>query len=142
MSRKTERIYPYGIAVAAALFFWWSGIPFPSGTDLLSSSITMAAIFTGFLATFESLIVGFQGPKILALRETKFFDLLLSYLNEAILVSLIYCMWGLLGYFCNMSAPPLWFAFGWVALTFASILTFYRVSSVCHSLIRVDHVSK
>jgi hypothetical protein len=136
MRRKFERIYPYVFALLAAAIFWRAHFSFPTGRDILSASITMGAIFTGFLATLESMVVGLQNPKIENLRKTKFFNLLLSYLQEAIWMSLLYCGWNLLGFFYDALNPPVWFGRAWVALSFATLLTFYRVSSILIALIR------
>jgi len=91
MRRKTERTYPYLLAILAALIFWLARFSFPQGQDILSASITVGAVFTGFLATLKSIVISLQGSKIESLRKTKFFPLLLCYLREAIWMSLAYC---------------------------------------------------
>jgi len=136
MRRKFERIYPYVFALLAAVIFWRAHILFPTGRDILSASITMGAIFTGFLATLESMVVSLQHPKIEHLRKTKFFSLLLSYLQEAIWISLVYCGWSLLGFFYDSLNPPIWYGPIWIAISCATLLTFYRVSSILIALIR------
>lgn len=136
MRRICERVYPYLFALAAGLIFWRRQIAFPTGHDILSASIPMGAIFTGFLATLESMVITIQHPKVETLRSTKFFGLLLSYLQEAIWMSLLYCAWGLFGFFYDERHPPTWFGPIWVGLSFATLLTFYRVSSILIALIR------
>ncbi len=139
--RSIERSYPYVVAgLISALVHWLWQIPFPKGHDLLSASITIGAVFTGFLATLKSIVMSVQAPSFEKIRQVKpFFDLLLNYLQESIWMSLGYCFWCLMGYFVakeTTDAIPAWFACGWVFLTIATLLTFQRVSRILIQLMR------
>jgi len=136
MPRYLERSYPYLIPLIAAAVFWRAHFSYPTGQDILSASITMGAIFTGFLATLKSIVISLQSPRIENLRKTKFFGLLLSYLQEAIWLSLLFCACCLSGFFYDPLHPPSWFGVLWVFLACATLLTFHRVSSILIALIR------
>ena len=66
---------------------------------LLGASITSGAVFTSFLATSLSFLLGVDTPVARRVRETKYNDLLLIYYREAIFGSLAFCLLSLLGYF-------------------------------------------
>lgn len=134
MSRVWERLYPYLVALAGGAAFWRSGIAFPAHHDILGASVTLGAVFVGFLATSEAIVVSLQGPIAEQFRQTKFYNLLLHYTQEAIWVSIAYCVVSLTGYFLPQQQSPHWYAAAWVTLTIASLATFYRVSL---SLVRV-----
>jgi hypothetical protein len=138
MSRWLERLYPFLVPLSLAYSFWRMKIPFPQGQDVLSASITMGAVFTGFLATLKTIVISLQSPRIELLRQTKFFSLLITYLQEAVWMSLIFCMWGLGGFFYDQTKPPTWFGAVWVFCAAATILTFLRVSSILVSLIKAS----
>jgi hypothetical protein len=136
MSRNAERIYPYGAAIVLAVLFWGTHLSFPVGQDILSASITLGAVFTGFLATLNSMVIGLQGPRMRRFKNTKFFLLLLVYLKEAIWSSLAFCALSLGGFFYDPTKPPSWFGIVWVLLGVTTILTFQRASSVLVRLIQ------
>jgi hypothetical protein len=136
MSRSSERVYPYLISLLGAGLFWYLSLPFPKGQDILSASITVAAVFVGFLATSESIVISLQSPTIEHFKATKFFPLLLQYLQEAIWISLTYCAFSLFGFFHNADAPPHWFGPIWVFLSIATLLAFQRISQALIRLLR------
>lgn len=137
MPRYLERSYPYVSALIVAVTFWCCTVSFPAGQDILSASITMGAVFTGFLATLKSIVISLQSRKIEELRKTKFFSLLLSYLQEAIWSSLLFCLCCLCGFFYDPVHPPVFFGVVWSCLAFATLLTFQRVSAILIKVIRV-----
>ena len=136
MSRKFEQIYPYVFALLFSVGFRYFHCSFPKGRDILSASITMGAIFTGFLATLKAIVVSLQGSKIEALRKTNFFGLLLNYLQQAVWMSLLYCGFALGGFFYEPEKPPAWFGVVWIFLSAATLLTFQRVSFSLVAIIR------
>ena len=136
MSRFAERIYPYGIAIVGAAAFWHWKRAFPEGQDILSASITLGAVFAGFLATLNSMVIGLQGSKMRRFKNTQFFMLLLKYIKEAVWTSLIFCALCLIGFFYDPQHPPNWFGTVWVLCGTATLFTFGRVSSVLINLIQ------
>lgn len=142
MRRAWERSYPYLIAAACAGAFWWCKLAFPSERDILGASVTLGAVFVGFLSTAEAIVVSLQGPIAERFRSTRFYDLLLLYTQEAIGTSILYCVASLIGYFLPDEQPPaLWYALAWVFLTAASLATFYRVSRILINLVRASGLS-
>lgn len=138
MSRSFERIYPYLFGLLGAGLFWHYGVHFPKGQAVLSASITLGAVFIGFLATSESIVISLQSPKIAHFKTTKFFPLCLQYLKEGIWTALLYSALSLVGFFCNSDAPPGWFGPVWVFFSIATLLTFQRVSSSLMHLLRAS----
>lgn len=136
MNRKLERSYPYVAAAAAACGYYFGEFAFPKGQDVLSATITIGAIFTGFLATSKSLAISIDTPAMTELRQTKFFDLLVQYLREAIHVSLLLGAFGILGFFYDSTNPPRWYGVTWITLLVSTFLTFFRVTNAFLELIQ------
>ncbi|MGB8356110.1 MAG: hypothetical protein WCD79_19590, partial [Chthoniobacteraceae bacterium] len=128
MSRHLERIYPYFFPLVIAVWFWSLEKPFPKGAEILSASITLGAIFVGFLATSQSIVISLQSAKMELLKKTKYFPLLLTYLQEAIFVALAYCVLCLGAFFSDLNHPLFWFGPVWIFLTGATLLTFLRIA--------------
>lgn len=137
MNRKIERIYPYAAATISAFGFYYFKLDFPKGQDILSATITIGAIFTGFLATSKSLVISIDTPAMNKLRETSFFPLLIQYLREALYTSLLLGAFGILGFFTDSSCPPKLYGIIWTILIVATFLTFYRVTSAFLDLIKI-----
>lgn len=138
MSRAFERIYPYLFGLLATGLFWHFNVSFPKGQDILSASITLGAVFIGFLATSESIVISLQSPKMAEFKATKFFRLCLQYLREGIWTALIYCAVSLTGFFYKIDTPPPWFGPVWIFLCVSTLLTFQRVSSSLMNLLRAS----
>jgi hypothetical protein len=138
MHRVWEQLYPYLIAAAAAAAFWRYGVPFPAQRDILGASVTVGAVFVGFIATSEAIVVSLQGPIAEEFRATAFYFLLLRYTQEAIWVSILYCALALAGYFLPEHKAPQVYGAAWVFMTVAALTTFYRIS---RSLARLMCVS-
>ncbi len=140
MNRTTERLYPYATALAAAAAYWRLTPRFPVGEGILAASITLGAIFVGFLATVMSIVLTIQSAKIEELRKTRFFGLMIDYLQEAIWSALVYCAICLIGFFLLSSppansTPPTWFCVAWVFLSLSTFLTFLRITRALLCLI-------
>ncbi len=136
MNRNVERSYPYAAAVTAAVGCYYGGLNFPKGQDVLSASITIGAIFTGFLATSKSLAISIDTPAMNELRKTRFFDLMVQYLREAIYASLLLGAFGIAGFFHDPQSPPRWYGVVWVLLIVSTFLTFIRVTNAFLELIQ------
>lgn len=138
MNRYVERIYPYVGAIAAtgAILHW--NISFPKGHEILSATITIGAILTGFLATTKSLVVSIDSENMKILRSTKFFGLLVSYLREAIYTSLLLSVVGMIGFFFDTNNPHQHMCAIWIFLVVSTLLTFLRVTNGLLSLIESE----
>lgn len=133
VNAKTEKLYPYvigivaGVAMACACSKAAACLSFPGDADILSSSISLAAIFAGFLATAKSMIISIQNPTMDKIRGTRFYKLLIQYLAEAIWVALVFCAFSLAGYFVPNRGHALFVGL-WTFLACASLLTWFRVT--------------
>lgn len=126
MNLRWERFYPYVAGVSAGLL-WWTFTPvFEAGsTEVLSASLTIGSILTGFLATSKAILLGLNEARIMNdLRRSGYIDDLVSYLAQAIFFSFSYAVVSLVGYFVNRM-PIYWVM--WVAIGVISALTFVRV---------------
>lgn len=135
MNRKIEQAYPYFVPTLIAVAFWYWHVPVPKGEEFLSASITVGAIFTGFLATSKSILIGLQSENFDRFKKTKFFPILVSYLRQAIFISLMYCGICLAGFAWADKCFPDWYQAVWVWFTTATFLSFYRVTQVTLNLI-------
>lgn len=126
MNLDWERFYPYLVGVIAALA-WWAVAPefHAEKSDVLSASLTVGAILTGFLATSKAIMLSMNDAPIMReLRESGYIKDLVSYLAQAILFSFFYAIVSLVGFFLNGSEAY------WVIWTGAGVvaaLTFVRV---------------
>jgi hypothetical protein len=137
MNRRVEHALPYAISVAVVLLYLKAGIEFPKCRDILSASITLGAVFTGFLATLKSIIVSLNSRSLENFRKTKYWGALLGYLREAIWASLLLCVISMMGFFMDPQHPREWFEILWLFTTTASICTFLRVSNLIMHLITI-----
>lgn len=136
MKRLVEQLLPYFLSIALVAAYFFSGIEFPKCRDVLSASITLGAVFTGFLATLKSIIISVNSPAIDHLRTLRFWGVLLSYLQQAIWASLGLCIISMIGFFLDPLTPPKLFGILWVFLASAAIFTFLRVSNLIMKMLR------
>jgi len=123
-----EKVYPYLIALLAANLWRLSDIVFPDDNSLLSSTLSVSGIFVGFLATSKAILLSMDSPVIIRLKDSGYIQELVSYLGQAIWLNLAFCVFNIIGFFNNTSA--LWFSFGWILLSVASLLAFIRITHV------------
>lgn len=143
MNRKLlDRCFPYFIAVFVAcgafVLFKKSVITFPSGQDILSATITIGSIFSGFLATAMSMVVSIDNPMMNRIRSSKYYHDLISQLKEALFSAIAACVIGLMGFFYDPLSPPLWFAVMWMFVTPIMLLTFLRFTRVMIVIIKAS----
>lgn len=112
------------------------GPVFPKSADILNSSITLAAIFAGFLATAKSMLVSMSSPTLDKLKRTSFYGLLISYLAEAVWMAMLFCAFCMLGYF--VSGRGCLFTVIWTTLAACSVLTWVRVTRSLLKLMSAD----
>jgi len=136
MNRLVEQFFPYLLSILLVGAYLFFGVEFPKCRDVLSASITLGAVFTGFLATLKSIIISVNSPAIDHLRTLKFWGVLLSYLQQAIWASLGLCIISMIGFFLNPLTPPQLFCVLWVFLASSAIFTFLRVSNLIMKMLR------
>lgn len=88
------------MGVAAVL---WSRLQltFPDSDSVLSSTLSVAGIFVGFLATSKAILISMSSPIIERLRSSGYMAVLASYIAQAIWLNLLFCMINVIGYFKN-----------------------------------------
>lgn len=142
-SLAAEKYYPWVAAAGAAVAGYQLGLNeafFENRDTLLQSTLTLAAIFTGFLATANSLLISLRGSQVLGdLSSNGYLDDLLSYMTTATNASLSMCLWSLTGLFVDQPsylADTGVYTTTWAALTGLTVSSFYRVSSLMIKLVK------
>ncbi|WP_175253473.1 hypothetical protein [Pseudomonas sp. BMW13] len=128
MSLWFERLYPY-ILMGVAAFLWCRlQISFPVSESVLSSTLSVAGIFVGFLATSKAILMSMTSSIIERLRESGYMGVLASYIGQAIWLNLIFCIVNIVGYFENQKAA--WFSVLWIVFAVGAFASFARVTTV------------
>lgn len=129
-----ERLAPYLLAFAGCLMWWKFDMHFPKGENILSSSLTLGAILTGFLATAKAIMMTLDSPIMQRIRQTTYIDDLVSYLSQAIWLSFGLCIISIAGFFCSTDN----FIFGliWIFFGVASSGAFIRVTNIMLKIIK------
>lgn len=126
MNLDWERIYPY-LAGALAALAWWMFTPefHAEKSDVLSASLTVGSILTGFLATSKAILLSLNDSSIMQeLKRSGYIKDLVSYLAQAILCSFGYAVVSLVGFFLN-GCEAYWIV--WAGIGVLAALTFIRV---------------
>jgi hypothetical protein len=134
LRRFAEQTTPYLVAVPVALRAWKHPPLIPEGyhADVIGSSLTMAAIFLGFMATSLSILISIkETPVALKLREHNSWSQLVSYLRQAIFWTLLWLISSFLLYFLK---PSLLLAV-WSILATLALMCFLRVVYLLSKLI-------
>lgn len=129
-----ERWFPYLVAAFGVLLWWRMGITLPDKEGLLGSSLTIGAILTGFLATAKAILMALDSPVMKRIRNTDYLADLVSYLGQAIWLSLLFCCIALLGYFVNAISNI--YGFLWIATGLAMISAFIRVTNIMLKILK------
>lgn len=124
-----EQILPGGVACSVTAFIWWGGLTFPEDNDILSASISVAAIFAGFLTTAMSIIAGLTGRLVHRLYAAGYAGKIVWYMAEAALFSLLFCVHCFIGYFVKPAETP-WFTPLWFLFAFWMLASFVRVTII------------
>jgi hypothetical protein len=124
---------PYILAFSGGLCWWRFDIVLPSGNAILSSSLTLGAILTGFLATAKAIVMTLDSPIMQKIRETTYLRDMVSYLSQAIWLSFGFCIVSLIGFF--VPKQDLWFGLSWIFLGLASAGAFIRVTNIMLKII-------
>lgn len=123
-----EKTYPYIFGMLAAFFALQFKMSFPTGDGILSASLTIGAILTGFLATSKTLLLTLDTKIMIAIRQTPYGKCLISYMGQAIWLCFIFSVLAMFGYF--VSTNTLWYSTLWVFVGFTAAFSFIRVTSI------------
>lgn len=134
MNIYIEKAYPYAIAIAASYSWFKYDMVFPTGNDVLSASLTIGAILTGFLATAKTLLMTLDTPVMNRIRSTTYARDLASYLGESIWLCFGFCVFAMFGYFCDTASN--WYGTVWMFIAIAAALAFIRVTAIMLKIIK------
>jgi hypothetical protein len=123
-----EQTYPYLFGLLAGFFWWKASISFPSNDSIISSTLSVAGIFVGFLATSKAILISMNSPVINELKRSGYINELVSYIGQAIWLNLAVCTLDVIAYFANQT--KVWFGVTWVFLSVASLMAFIRVTHI------------
>ena len=134
MRRFTEIYLPYMVALPVAAVAWKHPLLIPQKyhADVIGSSLTMAAIFLGFMSTSLSILISYKETRVATeLRAFGAMTLLVSYLRQAILWTLLWLTASFLLYF----QQPILLLKTWSVLATLAMMCFLRVVHLLSKLI-------
>jgi len=129
-----EKTAPYILGISAMLLWWRAGLHLPENNDILSSSLTLGAILTGFLATAKAILMTLDSPIMQRLRETDYIARLVSYLSHSIWLSFSFCILTLVGFFVDNR--EMLFGISWIGLGVTTAGAFIRVTNIMLKIIQ------
>ncbi len=142
MNRIWERTYPYALGVVAAAIFWWPlqtpDVP-PTAINLLTAIISVAGIAVGFLMSAEAILLSLDESRVIRqLRQVGHYDLLISYLNEAILFSFALATLSAIGLFVDFKQTcwPAPVVCLWMFVAAAAGCCYFRVIRIFSRILR------
>ncbi len=137
MKLNFEKIYPYLFGVLACAIWWYMDGIFPTENAIISSTLTVAGIFVGFLATSKAILISMDSPLITELRKSGYINELVAYIGHAIWLNLTFCVIGVIGYFSFQAAQ--WYAILWIGFSVSSLAAFIRVTRIMLKIFKHNH---
>jgi hypothetical protein len=132
---QRERWYPWVIGtvclVALMLSRHYSLLSLPTSENFHSATLSLGGVFTGFMATLNTLLFGLNDKTYGRLKISGYLHDMLIYLSEALWGSLALCVVSLLCFYVSWYFMEPLLA-GVAAFTFSSI---YRITRVATSLL-------
>lgn len=131
MSLSLERRYPFYLG--AIVFFVCLNFGFSISENLkeiLSATLTIAAIFTGFLATAKSILLSLSRQTMKEMSDSGYKKILINYIAAGIWLNLILAFYSLAGFFFHGQSLPVLYCAAWLALVVLSFSSFVRVVKV------------
>lgn len=123
-----ERFYPYIFGLLASTFWFELGLSMPEKDSIYSSTLTVAGILVGFLATSKAILLSMESRILTDLRESGYILDLVAYIGQAIWVNLTFCVINVSSYFdFDKSA---WFGVIWIGIAVCALLSFIRVTHI------------
>jgi hypothetical protein len=129
-----SRIYPYicGIIVSGLSFYFSGFIPYYRLTNILPQTMTFGGIMIGFFSTSLTILYSIDENKkiIKTLKESNYYNLVVSYLFEAIYSGFLLSGFSALGFFMNFEVINYYdisFFCIWAFLFITSIFLSFRM---------------
>lgn len=135
MSLTFERIYPFLFGIAAGIVWWLTDMAIPGAAHdaILSSSLSLGAILTGFLATSKTILISLMGTSVMERLKSSGYDAdLIQYLAHAIWLSFAFSVVSLIGFFVS----HILFGVAWFGLGTMAAFAFIRVTKIILEIIR------
>lgn len=143
-----ERWYPTTVGILVTVAWWAVGHPLlgkEEARDLYATSMSLASITVGFLATAMSIVAASpENSLIRQLKESRYMEDLIRYLREPFSVGLFFAALSLVGFFCNGLSGHAANAFGaiWVASAGSLLASMYRIGMVFVRFLKASAVAK
>ena len=129
-----ERAAPYILGFASAFIWLKADLSLPDNNAILSASLTLGAILTGFMATSKAILMTLDSPIMQRLRETDYIGSITSYLGAAIWITFTFCLVTLAGLFVDNKSVI--FGVFWIFLGTTSAGAFIRVTNIMLKIIQ------
>jgi len=129
-----ERFGPWVLAIPLGLYSWFSGFDISPdrSASFVGGSLTVSALFVGFLATSKSIMMSYKGSRAFAqLKKTGHLSRMVGYLRFAIYSSLLWLGLGFAMYFIQSRL----ISSLWSFLAALSVVSFIRIVNLQSKLI-------
>jgi hypothetical protein len=129
-----EKLMPFILALIGASVWHLYGLSLPQDNSVLGSSLTIGAIFAGFLATAKAILMSLDSPVMQRIKATTYMNELVSYLAQAIWLSFSFCIVSLCGYF--MDNQNYYFGMIWIAIAVGMAVAFIRFTNIMLKILK------
>jgi len=131
---QRERYAPYILALVSAIIWYVTDTKLPKENDVLSASLTLGAILTGFLATAKTIVMSSLESKVMIrLIKVGYLPDLISYLKQAIWLSFAFCIISLIGFFTLNTSSC--YGLAWLIIGVSAGVSFIRVTNLLLNII-------
>jgi hypothetical protein len=131
-----EKYIPWLVALPLVIVSYARPFDVPEARigDFVNSSLTVSALLLGFLATSKSILISYRGSRVFSqLKKTGHVDMMIGYLMNAIISSLLWLLVSFAMYF-DRSRTIL---SAWCFLASFSLASFIRVVLLQGKLIKL-----
>lgn len=135
-----ERLHPYILAIAAGIAWYSLALPFPRDEkEFLAAALSFGAIFTGFMATAQAILMALPSDTVMAqLKTSGYIETLIEYIATAIYGAMFFCVVNIAGFFLLKESTrlPLLYSTLWIVLAAFTVFTFVRVVRIMLKIMR------
>lgn len=141
MSLKIERFYPVVLAIAGAFGWYWFGLTLPKDSvkEFLAAALSVGAVFTGFIATAQAILMALPSDSVMArLRTSGYLPDLVRYISAALASGIAFCLICLAGFYTidiDMLLKQ-YFSAAWAGSGILCVLCFHRVTRILMDIMR------
>lgn len=128
--------------MAAACALGWYRLDLALPRDLkefLAAALSVAAVFTGFIATAQAILMALPSDSVMArLRTSGYLPDLVRYINSALIGGISFCLVCLAGFYTTEidSAIKKLYSTIWISSGIFCVLTFHRVTRILMDIMR------